>query len=753
MKPLIVACLLLLGVAASGSAYVENDNAQRKSMQQAALAVGQTFAIPANPAIADPDRVYPALRAAADQAGLNVFRTSIGYAADGSPEVTHYALLVGPTHFFDTFELQSGRWLSREDDSDPAAFLSTVSTSEADQVGVLADFGGNDRVAIRSMASAFQELPADGTYVVETLDPTQFDAFINLLAANLSVSGATPLTATDLRSGAGWFPGYANDYGTILLAIQLAAVFLTGLFLTFQILSDSKKIGILRLHGYGSIDLWFESGGRLVLGSLAVSAAVALPGSRFVQDSTVAFTVAAAENLLRAFAVALVASMVACAYAGSARVSESVKGRKDTGRVLALNTVVKTACSVALITLVAGIGLRFGQLQNRSHELEGWERARGYGIFYPTDVGNDLVEMETGGLGPTAAEVYGLYEILNASGAVYVDATAYEGDFMAAPIPPGAYRSMTVNVNYLSRFPVQASSGGPITVSEEDTDWVVLVPWRYHEQEDSIRAYFGCLRLGCGDRQGAVQVEKAIFGRSAPSGVATQSVAIVWMRDQEVFSFDPLVDPDGASLVRDPIIQVMTRANSLGVDRMNMLTGTGGTALKVRLSNGDAARTLRDLEPTLRSLKLDDNLRHLVTMDEYASQKIEAVAEAMRSLLLTGVFLVVALIILAAQSVSILFARYSRRFAVRRLFGLGFVRTFPEILLTMAAVSGAQVCGVLLAASIGLDPFSAGVSTGDNRPAIIVAAGAVILTEWLMSLAVLSYVERRSLVRVLKQEF
>jgi bacteriocin-associated integral membrane protein len=748
MKRVIVALLMLLSAAAAATVYVNTDNAQRQLMQHAAASVGQPFTIPGDPRLADPVKMYAALRTAAADARVNVFRTSVGYTPDGRPQVTQYILLTTSTHLFDAFSLRSGRWLSPADADHPERFLSTTQTGSRDQVGVLGAFGGNDLVAIRSLRSAFDSLPVAATYDVESSDQSSFDRFLNSLAqASSQLAGGVGLfTAASFKGGIDSFAGYTTDFAPILNAVQYVIIFFAALFLAFQVLHEAKKAGVMKLHGFGVVRVWFAIAGRLILISLVTSEAIALVASRFVPDTTFEFTASVGLTIVRAFAVMLVASIVAVAYVARTNISNSIKNRKDTRGVFAVNTLVKIACSVALIAVGAGLWLQYTNAAGERQQFGNWDRARGFGIFYPGEVGNDLVETETGGNATTAAEVYDLYPLLNDRGALYVDAGNYEPVALAESFPPGAYRTIDVNVNYLKQFPLRDDSGRTIVIGEDTSDWVVLAPSRYRSQQAEILAYFQLQRTGNGS------AEQAAFGRAAPASVAHQKVSIIWMQDnQAVFSFNPLVNPGHGNNIVDPFIEVMTSANSLGLDRANMI---GATALKIRLLDGDTVRTLQDLLPTLKRLKLDDNLPYLITMDEYVSQQIARLDNGIRSVEFAGIALFVGLLILAVQSISILFERYSRRITVRRLFGAGFMRTYREPLLIFTAVWSFQLVGALVANRLGLNPFSTQTfsSVADDFTVVGIAA-SVALAEGLFSAGVLTFIERRSVVRVLKEEF
>jgi len=756
MKPLIVALLLFLAAAASAGVYADTDNAQTLAIQHATDTIGQPFAIPDDPRIANPTQTYSALLAAAEKAGLNVFRTSVGYAPGGSAETTHFALLVEPTSFFSSFHLQSGRFLGPADMAHPERFLAAAATSQDGQVGTLKVFGGDSQVSIRSLVRAFDSLPVAGRYIVETSDDATYEAFLAELATQLSEETGVPgsVQADSLYARGSGFRGSSADFGPLLAAAELLAIFFVAILLTFRVLHESKRIGILRLHGFGAIDVWYESHGRQILACLVVCEGIALVLTQFVPGTTEQFTADVGLAILRAFGVMIAASVLASLYVATANVPASLKNRKDTQRVFALNSVIKAGSSIALIVVVAGLWQQYSDVTREQSRLGGWQAARGYGIFYPKSVGNDLVDLETESNAETATEVYDLYPALNARGALYVDTTQYSAANSSA-MPTGSYGSLVVNVNYLKRFPILGTSGLPIQIAETEADWVVLAPEQYRTQEAALETFFQCQRTGCNGGQGAAQADQAVFGRPASASVGHQRVKIVWYSaGQEIFTFDPAINPDSGNVLADPIVQVLTTGNSVGIDRANMLSGADNSALKMPLLNGDTVATMREIEPTLRQLKLDDNLQHLITMDEYASQRLQALSDAARSLAILGSAFVLLLLLLAAQSASIVFQRYARRITVRRLFGSGFFRTYREAIGLMAAVWAVQGLGAAAVAAAGFNPFPD--SAGDKGVGIVLVcliAATVILAEVAFCSIVLIGIERRSVVRIVKEEF
>ena len=84
MKRVIVALLMLLSAAAAATVYVTTDNAQRLVMQHAASIVGQPFTISGDPRLADPNKMFAALRIAAADRSISR-ATMTRFIARGCP--------------------------------------------------------------------------------------------------------------------------------------------------------------------------------------------------------------------------------------------------------------------------------------------------------------------------------------------------------------------------------------------------------------------------------------------------------------------------------------------------------------------------------------------------------------------------------------------------------------------------------------------------------------------------------------------
>ena len=240
-------------------------------------------------------------------------------------------------------------------------------------------------------------------------------------------------------------------------------VIVTTILLVYYLLYEAKRIGVMKLHGLGTLRVWFLLAGRLILGTMLVSAVAALLGTFLVTDTTDDFLPAVVTSLMRTFPVMLAASLISCAYIARVKVGDSVKNRKDTKGVFVLNALLKAVCSVLLIVVGVGLWSQYSDITDKQANIDNWANTKDYAVLYPMGVGNDSAELASVRPGSTTALVYDLYPKLNTMGSLFIETTAYEQDALSAPTDPKGIRSIKANPNYLRAFPLRDTSVGRST--------------------------------------------------------------------------------------------------------------------------------------------------------------------------------------------------------------------------------------------------------------------------------------------------
>ncbi|MEV8147633.1 hypothetical protein AB0O52_05725 [Arthrobacter sp. NPDC080073] len=742
MKHILLGLVIAVCAATFGASFVNGINGQRTAVARSAADAGQAFSVPSD--ATDPDAVLSALRSAAEATRSNVFRTVVGVDENDRAFVTHYVLLTrSDTRVFDAANLSSGRFLTVQESQEGDASVASTDTSP-NTVGVLRVLGEGERFSFRPLRAAFDTLPAPGTYYSEC-GPAGCAGFVDAAAASLTahVAGRT-FVASDLRAPNQQLVVPTNVPPLYLQLAVAAGLLLTAVLAVYLQLYEAKRAGALRLFGYGATRAWWTITGRPVMivgaasGVACVSLSALLPGAdaRFV--AVVVLDQAAALVLIAA------ASLLTIPYVATMRISDALKNRRDTGALFGSGIVLSVAISAALVVVAAGAWSNVDVINHERDNLRHWTSTTGYGVFAPMSNGNDAVDLQTGQPGSSVVQATDLYDALSARGALYVYAGAFSETGVQQSRPAGQYRSIQVNPAYLHAYPIRDTDGRPVTVDESESSWILLVPERFRSQQQDIAAYFQA------ERDSAPSAEKAIFHRDVSSTRRDLRVRIIWTENrQQIFTFNPDVAASSGGLVEDPIVEVMTRANSLGVDRLNAVTGDASAGLKVRLEEGSSQATITALQPLLKRLSLGDNLRHLVTMNEYQLARIGHLQESLRNTTIVLAALVVLLVIITAQTLTIAFERFARKIIVRGLFGLSTVRRYREFIKLGAivwAVQGGLGSGLVLA---GFRPFS----YDDTGPlSTLTAALAISAVQGLAAVGVLWLTERRRTPNILKGE-
>jgi putative ABC transport system permease protein len=760
LKKILSSLLLFLFAVSFLLAFDQAYRDELDQLEKAGEEISKPFTIPNYANFASPDEMYPILLEAALETKVNLFRTHIDYSEDDEVRIHKYVLLTDNTRLFDSFRLKSGRFLTAEDTQQGNSFLSTAESGDKDQVGRIKSFGTHTLFEMKPLRFAYKHLPVEGRYFVEASEE-QYQEFveriINKIMAAKLVDQGTLLTPED-------FKGQSNNSGEMEIEddffayIRYVIFIITIFMLIYYMFNESKRIGVLKMHGLSNVRLWYVVVGRLITVVFALAAVISILASLLIKDTTGQFMGSVFLSQLTSYVIVTLISLIAYIFLSRIKIVDVIKNRKETNGIFALNTLFKTGCSLFLILVILSIWSQYHELRIKQENLKSWERSKDYGVFYPVMVGNDLEDLEKGFTKTTVTQVTGLYPLLKRMGAVYIDADDYEQTSLR--LNKNGMRSISVNINYLQEFPVYDVNQNPVKISEDTSDWIVLVPEKYRSHEKEILNYI------TKSRKSRAEGDENLFHVEIPDRVRNQPLKIIWIANgQKIFSFNPEVFRMENNMIVDPIIQVVTEKNSLVADKANMMSGGGGSdPLKVKLINRDTEQTLQALEPELKRLKLDDNLPSLISVEQYVLGQIYELQKQRNKLLFISLGLAAGLLVLVVQNLSIFFSKYQQRIIVRRLFGTGFFRTYKEYLWLLTATWVIQI-GICFLMNNGLASlllqeaarvFAVATSIheamGSSDINVLAAGVGVVAVEFAASVLALFIIEQRNKVNILKGE-
>ncbi|PFX55620.1 bacteriocin-associated protein [Bacillus wiedmannii] len=676
MKKVVVFFLIVASILSGFIAFQQTDHKEFEKMEKVEQRIGKEFVIPDVLGFANPSEIYPILLEAAKESHTNIFRTNVAYHEDEHAEILKYVLLTTETIYFKQFQLSGGDVLKPKDTFQGNAFLSTVHTKDTKQKGVIKDFGDNHVITIKPLQTSYEHLPMAGRYVVEGVDDKSYDAFLKLFSKKLNqhFKPKQYIVADDFKRNLSNNEEALDSPINSLSYIQYMVFIVLLCFLIYYVFNEAKRIGVIKMHGVSNLRLWFIVIGRTIASMFVLSIGISVLATAFVKNVTSGFIYTIMFDQCKTYLIITILSLVSYFYISKIKVNQMIKNRKDTKGIFVFNTLLKVTCSIIFVLLGTSILEQYITVKEKQVNLKNWEKNKDYGVFYPLSVGNDE---EQQGMHKTASSINGdLYPILNKMGAVLIDSKEYEEIELSRNKDYKGIWSVTLNNNYLREFPLYDIHNQRVQVSEDTENWILLVPEKYQNREKEILRFFE------ERRKPAIEYEEKRMHREVPNHLRNRKIDIIWIKNnQEIFSFNPDVYKSDNNKIRDEIIEVMTEKNSFVGERDLILGGGANDPLKIKLIKRDAGLTYKTLEPELKRLGLDDNLRYLVTVDQYISKDIYNLQKTMKILLTVTSGLIVGILFLVTQNIIVYFNKNQQKIVVHRLFGVDFFRTYKGYML------------------------------------------------------------------------
>ncbi|QWH15271.1 DUF1430 domain-containing protein (plasmid) [Bacillus mycoides] len=676
MKKVVVFFLIVASILSGFIAFQQTDHNEFEKMEKVEQRIGKEFVIPDVLFFANPSEIYPTLLEAAKESHTNIFRTNVVYHEDEQAEILKYVLLTTETIYFKQFQLSGGNVLKPKDTFQGNAFLSTVHTKDTKQKGVIKDFGDNHEITIKPLQTSYEHLPMAGRYVVEGVDDKSYDAFLKLFSKKLNqhFKPKQYIVADDFKRNLSNNEEALDSPINSLSYIQYMVFIVLLCFLIYYVFNEAKRIGVIKMHGVSNVRLWFIVIGRTIASMFVLSIGISALAAAIVKNVTSGFIYTIMFDQCKTYLVITILSLVSYFYISKIKVNQMIKNRKDTKGIFVFNTLLKVTCSIIFVLLGTSILEQYITVKEKQVNLKNWEKNKDYGVFYPLSVGNDEDQQ---GMDKMVSSINGdLYPILNKMGAVLIDSKDYEELELIISKDYKGIRSVTVNNNYLHEFPLYDIHNQRVQVLEDMENWILLVPEKYQNKEKEILRYFGEWR------KPAIEYEEKRMHREVPNHLRNRKIDIIWIKNnQEIFSFNPDVYKSNHNKIRDEIIEVMTENNSLFGERDLILGGGAKDPLKIKLIDRDVGLTYKALEPELKRLGLDDNLKYLVTVDQYILKDIYDLQKTIKMLLTVTSGLIVGILFLVTQNIIVYFNKNQQKIVVHRLFGVGFFRTYKGYML------------------------------------------------------------------------
>ncbi|MFT4402276.1 bacteriocin-associated integral membrane family protein [Bacillus sp. SW14] len=735
MRKIVILFLVISSLFSFLISFRETANKQIEEMEQLDSSVGKPFTIPDDPLLNDPKEMIELIMSSSKKYKTNIFRPATNFSTNDKVEISKYVLLTQQTDYFNGIELSQGKFLSKLDTQSKNFYISTQKSKDKNQIGQIEKFGITSEITIKPLKNSFDYLPVNGTYYAEIKGKYSFEDFLKGFVNEINEKFDSTFEINDFLRTREVNDSYAKISTSSLQQYNYLILIVTLFLLIYYIVNESKTIGVLKLHGYSNLRIWFQIVGKLLIFTFCFSLLLSIICTIFLPGSTFSFIMNTIMKQIINYLIIGSLSILTYFYIRKVKVNLAIKNKKDTNSIFIFNSILKIVCSILIIVIGSSTLNQYSEVKKKQSHLDDWKVSKDYGVFNPLYIGHDIEDVNNGKPQLTN-DIDNIYPILNKMGALLIDTREYEEEFIRLNSRYKGIRSIIVNDNYLKQFPVYNSEKQPISINEREKRLILLVPEKYKQQREKIIKFFKEDR-----KESAVAYDEEFLGRYVPKYLKEPKIHIIWTAsDQKIFSFNPEVFKAEDNLIIDPIIQVVTENNSLVGDRNTILGNGSRDPLKIKLNDRDSKKTMNILEPYLKKYHLDDNLKYLVSLNQYALNEIKELHSEISSLLALAAVLAVALVLLIVQNSVIYFNKKQQKFVVYRLFGIGFFRTYKDYMTLFFILWLIQFISCIV------------VKRGITLNLLICIVFLLIL-ELVTSIIALIIIERRNKIKVMKGGF
>lgn len=706
MKKIITILLIIISVF---SFFILFNREKQKSVNnmekvEETLSNSHKIILPQMSANKDQTIVYNKLVGILKQHKANIYFTRMG----DNDKIIKFVYLTNLS-YFDNYRLVTGRFFNLNE-LETDKFISSQHTKNSNQIGRIETFDGKINFEINTLGTMIKDkYSLNGDCVVQ-LDPDDnIDLFINDLEKALNFEGVQEISKDNVT--------FDYNYNRWVLP---ALYFMIALLILYSIIKSYKKYGVQLMLGYSPKSVWlsqvltflFIQGLIFILVDILMSAFL----FKEVNSYFISFLKQLFYDNIKKEIILFIVSSIPFIYLYNIKIGSMLKNKLPIKDILIFNSAIKIILTLLLFSII-GQGMRnYDRIRNVFEEnYTKWADTKGYYII-PWAIGDyDIIELEN--------EEVPLYHTINKEGAIMADFYLYSPGQRKMRISETKYDyerdQVTVNPNYLKKNTVYDIDNKPINISEQETDFILLVPDKYKKDEISIIDYFKKVKKQYGEN----------------SIVATQDIKIIYTKsDQKLFSYERDIYPNDGNYVADPIVRVVTDNNAT-YHEYGRIIGFTGNPIKIKADSSSNPEEY--IKGKLREVNLDKYVDKISSVNEEMASEIKFVQGLIAFIFGGLIILTLAMLVIIVQNVACYFEDYKKHIAIRQLHGFKTIHKYFEYFLLLIP------SWIII---IGINAYIGGASIKVQSALIIL----FIFIELLITILVMGFVNKRKIVSVIK---
>lgn len=724
MKKIITILLIIASIFSYLILYNNETTSQYNNMVNAKFQYSTyRILIPSEVTNQAQEDVYKKIAEVATKYKANIYYDRLG---NGTNELV-YTYFTND-NYFKNFTISKGRE-PKVSENGTEKFLSTEDTGEANQIGKIDRFSSDISFQIKTLRSMLKDKQLfNGYCYVQFISTPNISAFAKDLSSALNVKVQSPVSPKI---------NFPDSYLTYI--IVMIFYFIIVLLILYDLLKSYKKIGVQKMQGYSTKKIWISSVLSLIgkQGLIFILVTFVLSLIKFKEFNHLQwlFLLKVLEINVLIICASFFIYSLPFIYVNKITVASMIKNKQPIKLITVFNIIIKIALMVAFVIVANTFFQNFNRMEKSfTHSYGEWNNTKDYAIIpsYENIGGNVMYTVSEEYIGKAKQ----IYEYFNKKGAILADFSEFHPNIRELNLKTDASPWFTdwvnINPNYLKKQPIYDDMGKLVAISEDEKAYTVLIPEKYHSQEEAIRK----------------RIELVKKGYPQEEGIPAQEIKIIWIKsNQKIFSYDMDVNPNDGNSVMNAFVRVVTEANAAKYDYLRVAL-CSGNPFKIKVD--DPSNPSATIMPKLTELKLDIYKPVISSVYDVVGSEIKQTQDLEKQLAIEIAITVVFIVIIILQNIYNFFQVNKQRLVVQQFHGYKKFDKYKDYF-AIVFFSWVIVFNLVMMMK-NINIFELKTYTASIEPLnIFILAVIFSLVEIGVSFIMLSFVEKRKVINIIKR--
>ena len=651
----------------------------------------------------DSQQVYSIVTHIIDKYGGNIYTISI----DDNNNYTKY-IYCNNLKYFEDINLSSGHFFKDKEDNS-AAFLSTYKFSSPDQIGVIKPFETSRIFNIRTLKSNLNENSFRKIFTLVLENEND----IEKLRKDLNEEEIT----FDILDDDTEQKNYRYFYVIVFTILYITLI----IIILYDLLNSYKKIAVEKMLGFSNFKIWEKrifpimKIALLVFGICVVLCSIIL----FNEFNSLVFEFI--KQIVHYYSVIIISTFIFSSlpflYIKKIKIIYMLKNTRPTNTIICFNTALKVIISIFLLIVSVNLLNEFDILNNiHKEKFNNWENTKNYFV-------NNTIEYYEGtnGIDSFSTEnieiCKSLYNTFNKQGGILAKFDKYR-------ILDSKYKSgidyqdnnIVINPNYLKSNIIYDINGNRVSISETESNCIILVPQKYNNRQKKILEYY----------------KNILAGYESDSSNTIKEIKLIWIKNnQNFFTYKVNIYPNKNNCVQDPLAMVITESNANDLNYLEVL-GTGNFLIKVS-DNNVAINEINSIIGKYYDL----SIYQFPLFSVYESM-VERITESQNKIATYSIIMVILIILMSIiiiQNIANYFEQNKVRLAIKKFMGFKLKDKYSAFFIS-------EICSLIISSCLAF--------LITKQLTIFIIASVTLIVELLFTIILLKINENKNILRITK---